>query len=112
MDEGDVICNQVNDLFGGIGDASLLHGDRIAAKSVNDFLEAAGQYGTGQGTDTMDLFAGRDGHNAGDNRDMDTGFLRFPDEIVEDVVVEEHLCGQEGAARIYLALQVVDVYRR
>ena len=63
------------------------------------------------GVAAAQLLRAGDRHDAGDDRDVDPGFPGPVQEIVENIVAEEHLGRQEVQARVRLFLQAAQVVR-
>ena len=103
------VGDEVDDLVRGIGDSRLGHGQRIVAESVHNGLEAGGQVGSRKLADTLNLLAVGDRHNARHHGNGDSLLPNLVQKIVEDVVVEEHLGGEELATCVHLLLQIEDV---
>ena len=102
MDMLYTIGDQVHDLFTGVDDACLLHGSRAGSEIIYDSPEAFRDVGAGQLDAAAKLRRVGDGHDAGQNRHLDTGLADAVEKIVEDVVVKEHLGRQEIAAAVHL----------
>ena len=104
-----VICDEVNDLFGRVDDARLLHRLRMLAELVDDLLEAGRHGGAGEGDGAAELLLVRDRHDAGEDRHTDVLLAKTIEEVKELSIVKEHLRGQEVNTRVDLALQISDV---
>ena len=65
--------------------------------------------GTGELQRAVDLIRIGDRHDTGDDRNGDARLADFIQEIVQKVVIKEHLRGQELAARIDLFLEETNV---
>ena len=111
MDVLDAVGVEVDDLVGGVGDAGLLHGGGGGTELVHQALEPLGHKGTGELDGAGHLLGVGDGHDAGDHGDGDARLPDLVEEVIEQVVVEEHLGGEEGTACIHLLLQVADILR-
>ena len=107
------ICNtvriQVDNLVRSVYDARLFHGLRVAAELVDERLEALRHEGTRKLDGSFHLVRVRDGHDAGEHRAGDARVAELVQKAEEQVVVEDHLRGEEVGARIDLLLQVLDV---
>ena len=104
-----VVCDEVNDLFGRIDDARLLHGFRMLSELVDDLLEAGRHGGAGEGDGAAELLLVCDRHDTGEDRHTDILLAKTIEEIEELSIVEKHLRGQEVDTRVDLALQILDI---
>ena len=109
MDIFDAIGVKVNDLVGSIGDAGLLHGCGRGAELIHKAFEALGHERAGELDGAGHLLCVGDGHDTGDHGHGDAGFPDLIEKIVEQVIVKEHLGGEERAACVYLFLQMTNV---
>ena len=67
------------------------------------------QSGTAHGSEALDLFQRQHGHQAGHDRDVDSGRAALFNEAVVNGVVEKELRGDEGGTGIDFAFQGVEV---
>ena len=109
MDVRDAVGIEVDDLVGGVDDAGLLHGVRIATELVHERLEALRHERTRKLDGAFDLVCIRDGHDAGEHRAVHACVAELVKEAEEKVVVEDHLCGEEVCACFDLFLEVLDI---
>ena len=112
MDMSDTIGDQINDLLRCIDDSGLLHLGRVISEAVNHHAEALRNRGAGKGDASGNLLPVGDGHDAGKNRNINSCLANAVQEVVEHVVVEEHLRGQKVQTGIDLFLQITDVSGR
>ena len=108
------VCNtvgvQVDNLVGGVDDARLLHGFGVATELVDERLEALRHEGARKLDGAFHLVRVRDGHDAGEHRAVHARVAQLVEEAEEQVVVEDHLRGEEVRARVHLFLEVLDVF--
>ena len=108
----DAIGIQINDLIGSIGNTGLPHGKGVRAKLVHQGFEPLRHKGAGELDGPVNLICIGDGHDTGYHRNCDTGFPNLVEEIVKQIVVKEHLGGQEGKSGIHLFFQMEKPIRK
>lgn len=106
----DAVRVEIDNLVRGVDDARLLHGFRVAAELVHQGLEALRHEGARELDGAFYLFSVRDGHNAGENRAGDARLAELVQEVEEEVVVKDHLRGEEIGASFDFFLEVLDVF--
>ena len=110
VDVRDAVGIEVDDLVGGVDDASLLHGVRIATELVHERLETLRHERARKLDGTFDPVRVRDGHDAGEHRAVHACVAELVKEAEEKVVVEDHLRREEVCACIDLFLEVLDIF--
>ena len=106
---GDVVREQVDDLIGRVGNARLLHGRRVAAELVHKRLEPLRDVRAGKLQRAVDLIRICDRHDARDHRHRNAGLANLVQEIVQKIIVKEHLRGQKFTAGVNLFLKETNV---
>lgn len=104
-----VIRNQIDDLFACVDDARLTHRIGIGTETVHDRPESLRYICPGHLNSTGELSGGRNRHDTGNDRNLNACIFRPVKEIVEDIVIEEHLCRQKVTARIDFLFQMRNV---
>ena len=92
----DAVRIEIDDLLGGVSDPRLLHCFGVVAVMIDDRLEFLRDLAARQRTDARDLRYVCDRHNACDHGNGNTRLADLIEEIVEDVIVEKHLCRGGG----------------
>ena len=101
------ICKKVNNLICCIGNSCLSHSRRIASKLINKRNESARHIRARKLDRAVDLIAVCDRHNSGNHGNGDARLTNLIEEVVEQIVVKEHLCSKEITSRVYLFLKVL-----
>ena len=109
MDMGDAVGDEVNDLAGSIDDSGLLHGSGVVPELVYYGPEPLGHVSAGESHASLQLPGVGYRHYSGQHRYGDTFFPYAVEEVVQNIVVEEHLGGEEVAAGLHLLLKMDDV---
>jgi len=102
----DAVGEKVDDLGRGVGDACLHHGGGVGAVALHDAHEMLRQGRAGNGHDALDLCGVGHRHDACHDGNADACGPGAVDEIVEHVVIEEHLRGEELTAAVRLFFKV------
>ena len=105
MEAADAVIQQVEALPGGQVDAGPGHVGRVL-----EFLEPGGERDrylhTAEFAEAFNLLEICDGHDAGDDRDVDTVLLETVHHLVEMEIFEEHLRDAEFGAAVYFLFGV------
>ena len=105
----DAVCQQVDDLLGGVGDAGLFHGFGVVAEAFHDRTEARRNESARKVRDALDLVRVCDRHDTGYDRYGDAGVADLVEERIQNVVVKKHLRCKKGTAGFFFELQVFNV---
>lgn len=108
VDAGGGIVDEIADLFGGPVDADVF--DVLVALSALDCAEeSGGETGaSSEGGHAVHACEGGNGHDAGDDGDVDAGEFAPLGEVVEVSVVEEHLGDDVVGAGVDLGFKAFD----
>jgi len=109
VDAGRAVGQQVGALHRRVGHAELGH--RLVARPalVQVGEDVVGDRRAADARHARELVVGRDGQDAGHDRDLDADRAGAGDEVVVERVVEEELGDEEADARVDLLLEVAQV---
>ena len=105
----DAVGVEVDNLVGGVDDASLLHGFRIATELVDERLETLRHERTGKLDGAFHLVGVRNRHDAGEHWTVHASVAELVKETEEKVVVKDHLRREKVCASIHLFLEMLDI---
>ena len=109
MDMGDAVGNKVDDLAGSIDDSGLLHGRRVVTELIHYGPEPLGHVSAGESHASLQLPGVGYRHYSSQHRYSDSLLPNAVEEVVENVVVKEHLGGEEVTACIHFLPEMDDV---